>query len=576
MRLWIIAALCCAASGQTSIQQNYDARAYNWTRTNGAGASGNLSSAGAVTVTVTPCPKGAVLAGSYASPIYISGGTGTAEAVSPTGGTCTVGAPTGTIIFTTLQAHSGAWVLRSASAGIHEAASAALNGNGGTVAIPAGSYSVYSAISLNVTGNKALHITGTGYGISSGTAITNLGTGNLFSFTSDSSDLELSLSDLALYGALTTGHAVACTSCSGLRMDRVYANSHGGDGVHCTDCFGATIDHSFFLNNGGYGIWCGGACNAFTVSNTAAGQNCRLSASCGGLAIATGGQAVTVRDSRFEGNGAFPGGVSVTFSAGALISGVKGLIWQGNYCERNVTHCLYLGGGVSGYSVSGSYFQDSGVFVDTAVHGSIRDSNFVVSANAAKTISGVVGGTASRCRYTATAAHGLTATAFVNVTGVGGATACNGYSTVAAVISSTVFETSLGFSGSYTSGGSVIQATGYVVGTAGDADFRATGNDLSNANTYVTGGDLMPGIGAAIASASSIAPTNLSHHVTGTAAVNSIAAPTGFSGKGFCAIPDAVFTTTNIGNIALASTAVVGKQLCWTYDTGTSKWYPNY
>ena len=34
--------------------------------------------------------------------------------------------------------------------------------------------------------------------------------------------------------------------------------------------------------------------------------------------------------------------------------------------------------------------------------------------------------------------------------------------------------------------------------------------------------------------------------------------------------------TTNAGNIALASTAVVGKQLCWTYDPTTVKWYPSY
>lgn len=41
-------------------------------------------------------------------------------------------------------------------------------------------------------------------------------------------------------------------------------------------------------------------------------------------------------------------------------------------------------------------------------------------------------------------------------------------------------------------------------------------------------------------------------------------------------IPTAAFTTDVTGNIALASTAVIGKQLLMTYDSGTNKWYPSY
>ena len=37
-----------------------------------------------------------------------------------------------------------------------------------------------------------------------------------------------------------------------------------------------------------------------------------------------------------------------------------------------------------------------------------------------------------------------------------------------------------------------------------------------------------------------------------------------------------IFTITTAGNIALASTAVVGKALIMTYDNTTSKWYPSY
>ena len=33
---------------------------------------------------------------------------------------------------------------------------------------------------------------------------------------------------------------------------------------------------------------------------------------------------------------------------------------------------------------------------------------------------------------------------------------------------------------------------------------------------------------------------------------------------------------TNAGNIAIATTAVVGKALTMTYDSTTTKWYPSY
>ena len=79
-------------------------------------------------------------------------------------------------------------------------------------------------------------------------------------------------------------------------------------------------------------------------------------------------------------------------------------------------------------------------------------------------------------------------------------------------------------------------------------------------------------VGASVASASSIQPTGPTFHVTGTAAIATILP----LWQTVTLIPDAVFSTTNGGNIAIASTAVVGKQMVMTYDTGTSKWYPSY
>lgn len=85
-------------------------------------------------------------------------------------------------------------------------------------------------------------------------------------------------------------------------------------------------------------------------------------------------------------------------------------------------------------------------------------------------------------------------------------------------------------------------------------------------------------VGTAIASATTIAPTAPIHHITGTAAIVNITAPsdlTGSVGAMLTLIPDGIFTWTNGGNIAIAGTAVVGKAINFTYDPGTTKWYPS-
>lgn len=93
---------------------------WNWAQTPAA----DLSSAGAgKTITLTPCPKGidtASAVNNYIYRVYISG-TGTPEAALVTGGTCTGGASSGTIIVTTVNAHSAGYTVGSASTGIQEA-----------------------------------------------------------------------------------------------------------------------------------------------------------------------------------------------------------------------------------------------------------------------------------------------------------------------------------------------------------------------------------------------------------------------------------------------------------------------
>lgn len=87
-------------------------------------------------------------------------------------------------------------------------------------------------------------------------------------------------------------------------------------------------------------------------------------------------------------------------------------------------------------------------------------------------------------------------------------------------------------------------------------------------------------VSAAVASAAGlITPSGPLFHITGTAAITGFTIPVGFDpkeGSQVCVIPDGLWTTTNANNLALASTAVVSKTLCWTYDSNTAKFYPSY
>lgn len=81
-----------------------------------------------------------------------------------------------------------------------------------------------------------------------------------------------------------------------------------------------------------------------------------------------------------------------------------------------------------------------------------------------------------------------------------------------------------------------------------------------------------------IASATTIAPTALITFVSGTTSIATITVPQALLATGgqLTLIPTGIFATTTAGNIALITTAVVGKALIMTYDAGIAKWYPSY
>lgn len=81
------------------------------------------------------------------------------------------------------------------------------------------------------------------------------------------------------------------------------------------------------------------------------------------------------------------------------------------------------------------------------------------------------------------------------------------------------------------------------------------------------------GVGAPLTAGTTLTVTNHIHSVGGTAAIRNINAPAGFTGT-VVLLPTASWTTVTGGNIASATTAVVGKALHMTFD-GT-QWHPSY
>ena len=96
----------------------YVTASWNWSQK----PSDSLATPGSATIHLSPCPLGVDTTAntSYTYKVYISG-TGTAEAVPVTGGTCTSGAASGTMVVTTANAHAAGYTVGSASGGIQEA-----------------------------------------------------------------------------------------------------------------------------------------------------------------------------------------------------------------------------------------------------------------------------------------------------------------------------------------------------------------------------------------------------------------------------------------------------------------------
>lgn len=81
-------------------------------------------------------------------------------------------------------------------------------------------------------------------------------------------------------------------------------------------------------------------------------------------------------------------------------------------------------------------------------------------------------------------------------------------------------------------------------------------------------------VGATLASAATITPTNAIHPVTGTAEITTITVPwDGFAGPIYL-LPAGASTTNTGGNIAKAVTMVANTVCILVYNPAAALWYP--
>ena len=474
---------------------------------------------------------------------------------------------------------------------------------GSTLVIPAGSYKITTTLSQPaLTGNKTSRIIGMGYSQSSpsyGTTILNAGTGAAFSITTDQNTTEgstgISFEQLAIIGSSTSGDGIDCANCPGLRINHVYESTSGGLGLYCTNCWTAHVEDAAFRSNAKWGIEMTTANNSALTHVQADGNGNTASGNGGGIWI-YGAEGFALRDSDIEGSGCcFSGATTPNLSAGVWLQSVNALEFSGNYCEQNLTACLYVdnggpGSGVStGLHIAANVFQDTGLVLEQSTNANISNNLFVAYNNSAISVTSV-SNNAGNCQITVASPLPLTYDSMVYVSGISGATACNGYSQVTGSTSTTQFTINRSYSGSYSGSGTVLRVTGFrddPLTSVPDNSIRASGNDVTTDSHVFWGnyqgsasagaapsGDLLPGWGADISSASTIVLDHYLHRVTGTTTVSTIVGPPYWSGT-VCLLMTGSSTTTG-GNIAAVTTwSSAYVPVCFTWNPIAGLWYPN-
>ena len=311
------------------------------------------------------CPLG-VNGTDVAHYLYIST-VGTPEAVLITGGTCTAGAATGTVLFTPQYAHATGWTIGSATGGIAEA----------VIAAPAGStIAVNSAITAYAPTTISKNLTVQGL---AGVAITASGSLNaIFVVASD----HVVIRDCTLAAGSAATYAVTN---SGTHTD-ILLDHNTITGANIAVYFTAGTYLSFTRNNVS-GFTNGGICAQVAVTInylTIAGNFVSSVGSTvlNGVAIAAWGSHTSITGNIVRIGGNADQGIVALGSYGA---GHADLIISNNLIEVagvNAFECVGVGG-IAGFIVSGNT-----CYATVVVSGTSPLYGFEISGSAYGTVTG--------------------------------------------------------------------------------------------------------------------------------------------------------------------------------------------
>jgi hypothetical protein len=332
------AAALCAQSPEYSQIANgpsVTSAKYAFTRTNGKGASGDLSASGAgKTVTMTPCPSG-VLPGNAYHYVKLNGGVGTAEWVLLTniaavGTACTV-------TFTTVNTHTGAWAITGS--GIREAI-AALASTGGRISVPAGTHTACGIDFANVSGIRL-----------EGAAVTATANGTVLACDSATLPVIHVRATYAEIRHFTLKHTVSPLSATAIGLT---TPNGGGDYILLDDILAINNYDGFYFSlvSRGYGsnlTALNNTSDGFRFDPTAVYWQWDFTNTYAGLNGGVGYNLTTTRVSAFPtpgprfhkiytfANGSY--GVKVDADAGAAVSAVQ---IDGGFLGSDNNSCIYM------------------------------------------------------------------------------------------------------------------------------------------------------------------------------------------------------------------------------------------
>lgn len=319
---------------------------------------------GANTINLTTIPLGIAVGGTA----YISGGFGTIEVVP------VIGVGSNYIIVTCAYTHTGAWTIKSATAGIQEALAAA--GGVQPVYVDAGISTTYTTITISGASASLFGAIFAQEQLS--TVIQAAHPGHIFTVTGLSNKTFV-LKDMFIKGTGSNGDGIHMDNCHTWVVERLWITNNGGHGFYKFQCYGGVERDCGIVGNQKHGSFLQ-QCNAILIDRpTYNGNGLDGAGNHGGITIdgqsnLTTCKNITVRDGSVESNGFGASGVGVS----ALYA--NNLVIEGTYFEANVVYNIFIDTTVNGFSLNGIFSLGNQMAIG-GVHGKLSGTTFQGGTN---------------------------------------------------------------------------------------------------------------------------------------------------------------------------------------------------